>query len=579
MPDSGLSESEVDARVTAGVLDFAETGNTDRISASKIPGSLTHRQAAAVTVSGSTLTIPTEDSVQGGDTVLFVVPTPWTATGNLTVRVTQGGNVQASTTMLALNDRVGTRLTGGDVVAEEEMEIILATDWRSLVHPVGSGSGASLSNSTPSEHGIGQSGAAGTSTEASRSDHVHAIPVGVPVATGDENAEGTATTASRSDHVHQNGVFSWGFVIDTLIVPELNQDAITDARIVLEDSGLTHYLAFLDWTAANLDMISHLPVGAHIGLRQGTTIRILRVEAEWDSTNNRYRVTNFNAGGILEEATGTATELLLTAGVGGGVAAGGSGSGAVTLTPEAAADKNFNLNGTIQSGQERDLFDANITLPADIADGTAFIVRITATHGYAEIVLTKALLEELVAVAPVTWSTSATGTAAVNSGATQNVYFIPLGQNRGTYVGRSNEDPLRLLWGYTHDGAVTLDMQLMTLTASGGSQPGNESEDTTVGNATLFDETTIDVPSGTWGFVNFGNIGAHRLGEWHRFLVADLTERTNAEDGDTPSTANALTFLANEETYFFMGQTSGDKVLVGSSSSSVLPGTVRIRSN
>ena len=111
---------------------------------------------------------------------------------------------------------------------------------------------------------------------------------------------------------------SWGFQIDTLIVPELNQDSITDARIVLEDSALTHYLAFLDWTAANLNMISHLPVGAHIGLRQGATIRILRVEAEWDSTNNRYQVTNVNAGGILEEASGTATELLLTAGSGGG---------------------------------------------------------------------------------------------------------------------------------------------------------------------------------------------------------------------------------------------------------------------
>ena len=210
---------------------------------------------------------------------------------------------------------------------------------------------------------------------------------------------------------------------------------------------------------------------------------------------------------------------------------GGGGSGAVTLTTQTAADKNFSLDGTIQSGQVRDLFDANITLPAGIDDNTAFMVRIIATHGSAEIVLTKALLEELVAVAPVTWSTSATGTVAVNSGATQNVYFMPLGQNRGAYVGRSNEDPLSLLWGYTHDGAITLDMQLLTLTAGSGSLPGNEGEDTTVGNSTLFDETTIDVPSGTWGFVNFGDIGEYRLGEWHRFLVADLTGLTDAADG------------------------------------------------
>ena len=248
VPPGGLSQSQVDARVTAGVEDFAETGNTDKISAAKVPGSLTHRQAAAVTVSGSTLTIPTEDSVQGGDTVLFVIPSPWSVTGNLTVRVTQGGVVQANTT-LALNDRVGTRLTGSDVVAEEEMEIILATDWRSLVHPVGSG--ASLSNATPSSHGIGQSGSAGTSTAASRSDHVHAIPVGVPVATGTANAEGTATTAARSDHVHQQGVFSWGFQVGTLIVPELNQDTIsTTPGSFSRTPGSRTTWTFVDWTPA-----------------------------------------------------------------------------------------------------------------------------------------------------------------------------------------------------------------------------------------------------------------------------------------------------------------------------------------
>ena len=151
-----------------------------------------------------------------------------------------------------------------------------------------------------------------------------------------------------------------------------------------------------------------------------------------------------------------------------------AGDGHITLTPRTESAHNFSFDGTIQSGQERDLFDTNIILPTDLDDDTAFIVRVTATHGSAEIVLTKDLLEELVAVAPVTWSTSATGTAAVNSGATQNVYFMPLGQNRGAYVGRSNEDPLRLLWAYSHNGAVVLDMQLMTLTAAAGSSEAGQ---------------------------------------------------------------------------------------------------------
>ena len=143
---------------------------------------------------------------------------------------------------------------------------------------------------------------------------------GTEVAANPSGTDGDDLTrlAIAGTNYNLSSGISWGFQIDTLLVPELNQNAITDARIVLEDSALTHYLAFLDWTAADLDTISHLPVGAHIGLRQGTTIRILRVEAEWDSTNNRYQVTNVNAGGILEQASGTATELLLTAGGGGG---------------------------------------------------------------------------------------------------------------------------------------------------------------------------------------------------------------------------------------------------------------------
>ena len=105
---------------------------------------------------------------------------------------------------------------------------------------------------------------------------------------------------------------SWGVQIDTELVPELNQDAISVPRIVLEDSGLTHYLKFLDWTAANLDRVDHLPVGGHIGLRQGVTTRILRVEAVWNTANNRYQVANLNTGILTEASSGTDTQLLLT---------------------------------------------------------------------------------------------------------------------------------------------------------------------------------------------------------------------------------------------------------------------------
>ena len=124
----------------------------------------------------------------------------------------------------------------------------------------------------------------------------------------------------------------------------------------------------------------------------------------------------------------------------------------------------------------------------------------------------------------------------------------------------------------------------MTLIAAGGvggqGSPGNEqSDDSIAGLDDTFDETTIDVPSDTWGFVNFGDIGAHFSGEWHRFLVADLTGQTAASDGGSISDANSLMFVANEEHYFFLGHTSGGKVLVGVSESTVTPSNVRIRSN
>ena len=725
VPDSGLSESEVDARVTAGVQDFAETGNTDNVPVDKIPGSLTHRQAAAVTVSGSTLTIPTEDSVQGGDTVLFVIPSPWSVTGNLTVRVSQGGNVQASTTF-ALNDRVGTRLTGGDVVADEEMKIVLATDWRSLVHPVGTGTAFDLHEDVttaistlddndrfvvsdenlsgdPNRYvtleslatklagtgltatsGVLSASAAGplapaysatalyelggsnslvtfnnqlyfysssVSRSSNHSPETHPdywidlstvanwislnetdsvrIPGGTFVilphdssvylsrddvdATAERNAAWVRSHAASGEQfiqVSSSGI-SWGFQIDTVIVPELNQDAITDARIVLEDSGLTHYLTFLDWTAANLDMISHLPVGAHIGLRQGTTTRILRVEAVWDSTNDRYQVTNVNTGILTEAASGTATELLLTAGAGGGTTVeanptgsdgddltriaidgtnynvpesggvatgfnelrapatldvaqtwtatgatipaadgdewvrmngnfdgevpenfeflssrlrvlaehlvGGStstgdverlqfhdgsvfqrvlmartadneiilrheaatqslgnlsvysyssiaGDGDIIEVPLTDADKNFAFTSAAATGQNRELFDSDVTLPTDIGDHEVFILHVEGDSGENNILLTKVQLDALTAVTPVTWASQTTnGVTADQTGDDKNALLFPLGQNRGLFLGISNETPYRLQWGVS--APYTFTMQIIRVTA------------------------------------------------------------------------------------------------------------------
>ena len=66
----------------------------------------------------------------------------------------------------------------------------------------GAGGSGTLSDSTPDSLTADQSGAAGTSTEASRGDHAHAINAGEPVAVSTANAEGSSATFARANHRH-----------------------------------------------------------------------------------------------------------------------------------------------------------------------------------------------------------------------------------------------------------------------------------------------------------------------------------------------------------------------------------------
>ena len=160
--------------------------------------------------------------------------------------------------------------------------------------------------------------------------------------------------------------------------------------------------------------------------------------------------------------------------------------------------------------------------------------------------------------------------------------YLGVSQNEGVRVLELSDtsDVLSFQWvGSSPSPSQNDTMDVWCLNAGGVNHPGDEEEDTTVGGGTVFDATTIDVPSGTWGFVNFGLAADLRLGEWHRFLVADLDGLTDGVDDGTPGNANSLTFFGNEESYFSLGKTSGGKVLVSASMGNFQPGTVRIRSN
>ena len=153
-----------------------------------------------------------------------------------------------------------------------------------------------------------------------------------------------------------------------------------------------------------------------------------------------------------------------------------TGTGLLTLEPltEAAHNFTFNPGTSLQSGQNRDLFDTNITLPTDMADDEAFILRLESNNGEAQAHLSKNHLEELAVAAPVTWSTSATGVTVV-AGANKNAYYYSLGQNRGMFIGRSNETPYRLLWGWSNVDNISFTLQIVRMRTGAGGVPGSES--------------------------------------------------------------------------------------------------------
>ena len=88
---------------------------------------------------------------------------------------------------------------------------------------------------------------------------------------------------------------------------------------------------------------------------------------------------------------------------------------------------------------------------------------------------------------------------------TDGSLYVGVSQNEGVRVLRAaDNDFLTFQWVGTSPAPGSSDTLDIWCLDAGGS-PGGEAEDTTVSaNTDMFDETTIDVPSGTWGYVNFG---------------------------------------------------------------------------
>ena len=166
---------------------------------------------------------------------------------------------------------------------------------------------------------------------------------------------------------------------------------------------------------------------------------------------------------------------------------------------------------------------------------------------------------------------------------------VRLTSTRST-VGLSGLEQTRLIDLISQgDNAVLLPstritVYLAVMTGAAGSVPGAESSDSSLdfGNIDELDETSIDVPTGTWAWINPGVItraaGNIRAGAWDRFLVADLTGLPDTADGDTATHLNTLSFdLPGTVESYRIGKTSGDKITVAISQTGFSPSEIRIR--
>ena len=507
-------------------------------------GGVTHLEAGA-TYNNNVITVQvTAGTVRAGDGILFAVPTPFGSSATQEISLEIDG--QADSTH-PLHDRNGDALHEDDLVGGSLYVAISDADsWDILVLPDAVGSGTvTLNSGTPQP--VAAAGSAGSSEEVSRASHAH------------EGVHSIATSGNGLSHNAADGDVTITHTPDEF---DLHDDVATSIstldsndRFVVSDENLSgdpnRYVTLEDLATKLAGTNLTASAGVLSASGGGSD---LAVQEEGTEVASATTTINFTGAG----ATATASNGTVTVDI-----PGGSGGGSVA-----------NPNAT------------RIVTAAAWDSGAGGNESVTAT-GWRDCDL----------LLPIFHDSSESAAAQENSARPVHgvdlFFSATLDQDGSIYVGVSQNEGVRVLelsdtsdvlsfqWVGTSPAPGSSDtMDIWCLNAGGINHPGNEMSDSSISvGANLFDETTIDVPSGTWGFVNFGDIGTHRSGEWFRFLVADLTGLTDGIDNGATSDGNALMFYANEERYFFLGKTSGGKVLVGASNVDVNPSEVRIRTN
>ena len=565
----GLSESEVDARVTAGVLDFAETGNTDDVPLAKIPGGVTHIESGA-TYNNNVITVSTAETVRGGDGILFAVPTPFGSSATQAVSLAIDGQ---SNSEHPLHDRNGDALHEDDLTANS---VYIATSdassWDILVLPTGDS--AAVSGGAIEEF---------DSTQAYSKGEQSWTGTGAAFTVWTANQDISASSTTPTRELPQNWIVESGPGSIRGLLSPINVNALRVGDIFWHEEISDAPKVYFTRTAGNYSNT--------LGDDPDDFI-------ELTVASNRLIPSGGTDGQVLTKASGTDYDIAWE-----DAAAGGGGS--LTVADPVL----FYANWADKTNVQADSFsDTGVQVmeieAADILINQGSFTT-TTTTGVTEIGIPEDGDYQVHIHLFVNGSSGRSNPKARirrTRGATA-VYGIEATggylRGAGTFSADSSSVQFGQPWSLEEDDTLTVEFintgdqsldidgdqswifisKLEGAVSGGGGAPHSEQEDASIATCSSFhQEMSIDVPSSTWGFVNFGEFDTFTSGEWYNFLVADLQGLTETVDGTTDaSQANSLMFYADEESYFFLGHTSGDKVTFACSTSMNTPDRVRIR--
>ena len=331
----------------------------------------------------------------------------------------------------------------------------------------GGGGGADLSDDTPVAMTPDLSGASGTDSNASRSDHAHAVAAGTAVALGTSHSEGTSTSFARADHVHG----SLATVAPDEITPGQSGNVGSGTAVA---RATHHHSAPVGTpvsvsTANNAGNAASFSRSDHIHLGDGTANSLDATLSGDDLTITVGRTVGNDLTDTVTLPTGSGAITFTRVGV-----------GSVDLTNQIAVPQSFNLSDPIE-------------------DGELIEFRVSSGTGAARIVLGHFLItgQELLALpAQAGTPASLNGSLAIKT-AIQGVTTLTSFGHSSVYIWRADTDTL---WARNpRQKPVTVEVSELQLTGGGGGGGGGSDDGVADSITTAFSGTTLTTTIGRSG--------------------------------------------------------------------------------